>query len=214
MGAGSLKRASIVFVALAAATLAATAEEAASPATAPQAAAGEGNPLWAIPSDSLSATRDRPLFSPSRRPPAAAVAPVSTPTATVEAKPAAPQPPPFKLLGTIVGLEARVALLKDRSSSSVLRVHEGETQSGWRAVKVAARSIVLARGADTVTLDLPKPDAASDDPSEQSAQADADGAVAATAPVAPATGGVDPDTPLRPDGDAPAGPGVLPRFRH
>ncbi|HEY1942356.1 MAG TPA: hypothetical protein VGH40_09560 [Roseiarcus sp.] len=208
-----MKRASIVIAALAAATLAAAAEEGVSSASAPQAAA-EGNPLWAIPSDSLSATRDRPLFSRSRRPAAVAVAPVSTPTATVVAKPAAPEPPPFKLLGTIVGLEARVALLKDRSSSSVLRVHEGETQSGWRAVKVAARSIVLARGADTVTLDLPKPDAAADDPSEQSAQADADGAVAATAPVLPPTNGADPDTPRRPDGDAPAGPGVLPRFRH
>ena len=110
-------------------------------------------------------TRDRPLFSPSRRPPApVAVAPVSTPTATVEAKPAAPEPPPFKLLGTIVGVDARVALLRDRSSSSVLRVHEGETQSGWRALKVAARSIMLARGADIVTLELPKPGAASDDP--------------------------------------------------
>ncbi len=210
-----MKRASIVFAALTAATLAAAAEEARSSATAPHATAGEGNPLWAIPSDSLSATRDRPLFSPSRRPPAAvAVAPVSTSTATAEAKPAAPEPPPFKLLGTIVGLDARVALLKDRSSNSVLRVREGEIQSGWRAVKVETRSIVLGRGTDTVTLDLPKPSAVADDPSEQSAQADADGGGAPEPAASSAADGVDPDTPRRPDGDAPAGPGVLPRFRH
>ena len=32
------------------------------------------NPLWAIPLTQLSATRERPIFSPSRRPPPAAVA--------------------------------------------------------------------------------------------------------------------------------------------
>ena len=32
-----------------------------------------GNPLWAIPLRALTVTRDRPIFSPSRRPPAAAV---------------------------------------------------------------------------------------------------------------------------------------------
>src|SRR5262245_13797637 len=30
-----------------------------------------GNPLWAIPMSSLPVTRERPLFLPSRRPPAA-----------------------------------------------------------------------------------------------------------------------------------------------
>src|SRR5215831_17659551 len=29
-----------------------------------------GNPLWAVPLADLSATRERPIFSPSRRPPA------------------------------------------------------------------------------------------------------------------------------------------------
>src|SRR5262245_5386505 len=33
-----------------------------------------GNPLWAIPLSALSATRDRPLFTPSRRAPAPVVA--------------------------------------------------------------------------------------------------------------------------------------------
>jgi len=35
-----------------------------------------GNPLWAIPLDSLTITRDRPLFTPSRRAPVPAVAAV------------------------------------------------------------------------------------------------------------------------------------------
>ena len=33
-----------------------------------------GNPLWAIPVSSLTATRERPIFPPSRRAPAPAVA--------------------------------------------------------------------------------------------------------------------------------------------
>src|SRR5450631_3845625 len=33
-----------------------------------------GNPLWGVPLQSLSATRERPIFLPSRRPPAPAVA--------------------------------------------------------------------------------------------------------------------------------------------
>src|SRR5258708_33146709 len=32
-------------------------------------AGSTGNPLWAVPLDALSMTRERPLFSPSRRPP-------------------------------------------------------------------------------------------------------------------------------------------------
>src|SRR5438552_8262323 len=45
-----------------------------------------GNPLWAIPLSALTATRERPLFLPSRRAPAPAVA--GTPVV------AAPPPPP------------------------------------------------------------------------------------------------------------------------
>src|SRR5205085_5181002 len=45
-----------------------------------------GNPLWAIPLSALTATRERPLFLPSRRAPAPAVA--GTPVVTT------PPPPP------------------------------------------------------------------------------------------------------------------------
>src|SRR4029077_954267 len=52
------------------------------------------NPLWAIPLNALAATRNRPLFTPSRRPPAPAVA--SVPAAAPRPQPAppavAPQP--------------------------------------------------------------------------------------------------------------------------
>lgn len=216
-----MKRISMVFAALVAATLAASADEAATPVSAPQAAPSEGNPLWAISSDRLAVTRDRPLFSPSRRPPAPIVeAPSAPPAAVAEAKQAAPERPPFKLLGTIVGLEAQLALLRDRSNT-VLRLHEGEVQSGWRALKVAERSIMLGRGAEIVTLELPKPSDAANDPSEQSAEADPDAAVpvadadaAAPEPAAATAAAMSADPPATSDGDQPAGPGVMPHFRH
>src|SRR6478735_9031959 len=46
-----------------------------------------GNPLWAIPLSSLTATRERPLFLPSRRAPAPAVA--GTPAVVVAPPPRA-----------------------------------------------------------------------------------------------------------------------------
>lgn len=47
-----------------------------------------GNPLWGIPMDALSATRERPIFSASRRPPAPPSAPMpvaGSPAATTAA---------------------------------------------------------------------------------------------------------------------------------
>src|SRR5438874_11252103 len=61
-----------------------------------------GNPLWAIPLSALTATRERPLFLPSRRAPAPAVA-----GAPVVAAPPPPPPqqqqeqPPLTLVGAI-----------------------------------------------------------------------------------------------------------------
>ena len=51
------------------------------PAPAPAAQAmPTGNPLWTIPLSQLAVTRDRPVFSPSRRPPApVAAAPIYVP---------------------------------------------------------------------------------------------------------------------------------------
>src|SRR5579871_6921448 len=61
------------------------------------------NPLWAIPLKQLSVTRDRPIFSPSRRPPPPAtptyVAPVAVRTPP---KPKEPEKPSITLVGTIL----------------------------------------------------------------------------------------------------------------
>jgi general secretion pathway protein N len=117
-----------------------------------------GNPLWTIPLSALSATRERPLFSASRRPPTVASPAASLPEEPPSA-PAAPPPerPQLSLMGTIVGSESSVALLKDSGSRALLRLHIGQENSGWRVQGIDSHSIVLEKGGQTITLDLPKP---------------------------------------------------------
>jgi general secretion pathway protein N len=55
------------------------------------------NPLWAIPLSALTATRNRPLFTPSRRPPEPVVA--SAPAAGARAP---PPPPPAAPTGAVL----------------------------------------------------------------------------------------------------------------
>src|ERR1019366_4651011 len=75
-----------------------------------------GNPLWAIPLGSLSITRDRPLFTPSRRPPAPAVvaAPRVVPPKVV-IRPAEPEHPNLTLIGTVVGETEGIGVFLDQT---------------------------------------------------------------------------------------------------
>jgi hypothetical protein len=113
----------------------------------------KSNPLWSIPLSALSETRDRPLFNPSRRPPPEilSVAPSNTDT------PLETEGPPFALIGTILGSKARVAVLLDQTNSRVTQLQQGKAESGWTALSVGARSIVLRNGDSLKTLSLPAP---------------------------------------------------------
>jgi hypothetical protein len=130
----------------------ATPSSAAKPATA-------GNPLTVIPLSTLSATRDRPLFSSSRRPPPPpqAAAPPPPPPAPVAVKAAPPKPPPFTLLGTIIGGKIRMGVFRNDTEQAVTRIREGEADSGWTLRSVDPRSAVLEADGRMVTLDMPDP---------------------------------------------------------
>lgn len=124
----------------------------------PNPASQSGNPLWTVPLSALAATRDRPLFSASRRPPAPVAPAVAAPPP--EAAPTAPPPPespPLALIGTIVGPKANIAILKDSATQAITRLREGEEKSGWWARSIAIRSIVLEKGTQSATLRLPEP---------------------------------------------------------
>jgi hypothetical protein len=118
-----------------------------------------GNPLWSIPLSALGATRERPLFSASRRAPNVASPTALSPPEQPPPPPvaSAPERPPLSLLGTIVGSESSVALLKEAGSQAVLHLHVGEENSGWRVQGISLHSIVVEKGGQPFTLDLPKP---------------------------------------------------------
>ncbi len=121
-------------------------------------AAPSGNPLWVTPLSALAATRDRPLFSASRRPPAPVIAAVAAPPPEAAPVAAAPQElPPLALIGTIVSPKTSIAIVKNSASQAVTRLRVGEENSGWWARSVAVRSVVLEKGTQSVTLRLPEP---------------------------------------------------------
>lgn len=130
------------------------------------AAPRSGNPLWAIPLSSLPATRDRPLFSASRRPPVVAAPIVAPPPQQHEAlAPPPPERPLLSLVGTIVSRKGSVALLQGSNSEAILRLRVGQENDGWRVQGISLRSIVVEKGPQSIELDLPRPNGA---PAEQS----------------------------------------------
>ncbi|MFG1348357.1 hypothetical protein [Xanthobacter autotrophicus] len=118
-----------------------------------QAAAPRGNPLWSLPLDRLDATRARPIFSPTRRPPPAVEAPPPpAPTAPV---PVASARPRVTLIGTVVGQSDAYGIFLDPASSAVLRLRTGETHEGWVLRSVSVRDALLQNGRNSVVLALP-----------------------------------------------------------
>lgn len=118
--------------------------------------AGElrGNPLWAVPVEALSETRERPLFTPSRRaPPTVGTAPPPPPAAP--APPAPPARPRLSLMGTVVSPAGGFGIFTDPSSNAVVRLRIGEVHEGWTLRTVSLRSVEFSGGAGSVVLALP-----------------------------------------------------------
>jgi general secretion pathway protein N len=117
-----------------------------------------GNPLWAIPLKDLSATRDRPLFSPSRRPSAPAVAAAPFKLAAA-AKPAEPDRPKLALVGTISGDGEGIGIFLDPSNNKIVRLKTGDAHNGWILRRVERRETLLEKNDQTAVLALPVPGA-------------------------------------------------------
>jgi hypothetical protein len=118
-----------------------------------------GNPLWAVPLRLLSVSRDRPLFSPSRRPPATAVAaaPYVPPPPAEVAKPAEPNHPPLLLVGTIVGETESIGVFVDQVTREVVRLRTGQDHAGWTLRSIRRRETTFGKGTQKATLALPPP---------------------------------------------------------
>jgi general secretion pathway protein N len=115
------------------------------------------NPLWAIPLTALSGTRDRPIFSSSRRPPPPAVAPAAVPKVAAVPKPSEPERPQLSLLGTIASDDEGFGIFLDQSTKAVLRLKVDEDYQGWKLRSVQGREVTLEKDQQLVTLALPQP---------------------------------------------------------
>ena len=127
----------------------------AAPAAAP-ARALSANPLWAVPLTQLSGTRDRPIFSPSRRPP-----PVAAAAEPVVVKPPPRkkeiEPPQLSLVGTIASDDESFGIFIDQSTKAALRLKVGEDHQGWKLTRIRGREVTMEKDKQAAVLTLPQP---------------------------------------------------------
>lgn len=117
--------------------------------------APSANPLWAIPLSQLSETRDRPIFSVSRRPPAP---PAAAKPVTVKAPPSKPpERPQLSLVGTIASGEEGFGIFLDQATRAALRLKVGEDHQGWKLQSIHGREVTLEKDQQTTVLSLPSP---------------------------------------------------------
>jgi general secretion pathway protein N len=140
-----------------------------------------GNPLWAIPIETLGATRERPIFSPSRRPPPSTEVAALPPPPPPPAAPSAPVLPPLTLIGTIVNASGGYGIFLDQATNTVMRLKTGEDHDGWILRTVSMRDAMLQKDRSTAVLTLPGHDA-EPAPRLPDASAPAPGARAASVP--------------------------------
>lgn len=89
-------------------------------------------PRQAMPEQArFSAIVERPLFSMSRRPPAAEPVMATTPTLDIS------------LAGVVVSTRESFALVKPNAGGEPMRVKEGEAISGWTVARIDADRILL-----------------------------------------------------------------------
>jgi hypothetical protein len=114
-------------------------------------AAALSNPVAAQSLDELSATLDRPLFSPSRHPPA----PPPPPAMQAAAPPAPPPPPPNMLLfGVVMDGEGARALVRTGADKKILRAQIGDDIDGWKVSQIEGRKVVLSLDGRFATFTL------------------------------------------------------------
>ena len=114
-----------------------------------------GNPLWAIPLKELSATRERPLFSTSRRPPPPAVVAAPYVPAAAVSKPAEPDRPRLSLVGTISGTTDGFGIFLDQTNNLVVKLRTGEGHRGWILRRVVGREVTFQKDREMVSIALP-----------------------------------------------------------
>lgn len=111
-------------------------------------------PTWSADLGSFMAALDRPLFAPTRKPPAKPEPPVAVVADTLN---------DVRVLGLYSNGTAGGAIV--RAEGKVRRVRTGDTLGGWTVKEVRPGELVLARGTEQRSLDVKRgPDLAADTP--------------------------------------------------
>jgi hypothetical protein len=113
-----------------------------------------GNPLWATPIKMLAATQDRPLFSPTRRPPAPPAYRLASADPPQALPPKEPERPPLLLIGTVAGETQAIAVFLDQKTKRTIRLRGGQSRYGWTLGAVYKREVVLQKQHAIVYLAL------------------------------------------------------------
>ena len=128
-----------------------------------------GNAVLAVPLSKLTVTRERPIFSASRRPP-------PPPASPVIAKPVDPpkpvekeQQPPLILVGTVAGEDSGIAVFVEQATENVVRLRINESYKGWTLRSIQGREVTLLRGPKSSVLALAPPGGTAESASAQAA---------------------------------------------
>ena len=106
------------------------------------------NPVTALSLDRLSVTRERPLFSPSRRPPPPPAVPIAS------APPPPPPPPNLTLFGVVMDDEDARAVVQTGTGSKIRRVRIGDDIDGWKVSQIEQRRLVLSLDSRLATFTM------------------------------------------------------------
>ena len=116
------------------------------------------NPLSTLDLESLTATRELPLFTPSRTPPTVMEEPPEPePEPVVEpeiVEETDPEPPTAELIGIVVTEAEQVVLLMDQTSGEVQRIRPGEDFEGWTVSIIDSRTVELESDGNFQTLTM------------------------------------------------------------
>src|SRR5450631_1929679 len=119
------------------------------PASAPPAEnTSVGNAVWAVPLSKLSMTRDRPIFSPSRRP----APPPVRPTIAKPVEPTDPEQPTLTLVGTVSGENSGIAVFVEQATENIIKLQVNESHKGWILRSIKGREVTLQNGRKSSVL--------------------------------------------------------------
>jgi general secretion pathway protein N len=96
-----------------------------------------GSPVAALLLERFLATREHPLFSPTRRPP-------PPPPAPVVSSPGPAKPPELTLYGTVMDAGEARALVSLGTTDKMLRLRIGDNIEAWKVTQIETRRLVLS----------------------------------------------------------------------